>query len=111
MATTLINPDGRTRGTGIKITDKEVNTAVLENGKPLILRTEILSRPTLAGYLPVKNAEGEVVGMISSLKPQQEIIALANATNRLTLLTVAILMLVLAIPIYLVTRRLSSETI
>lgn len=108
-ATTLLNPDGRTRSAGIKITDQEVISAVLGKGEEMVLRTKILARPAIAAYLPVKNADGKIIGMISSVKPQQEVLALANAANRLTLATVVILMLVLVLPIYLITKKLSDE--
>ncbi len=109
VATTLLNPDGRSRSTGIKIIDSEVKSAVLAGGQEIVLRTEISSRQVLASYTPVKNSEGKIIGMLSSVKPQQEILNLANATNRLTLVTVAVLMLILAFPIYLATKRLSGE--
>lgn len=108
-ATTLLNSDGRTRGTGITLTDETVRSLVLGKGEETVVRTEILSRPALASYLPIKNADGNIIGMISSIKPQQEILALANATNRLTLISVVILMLILALPIYLITKRLSDD--
>lgn len=111
VATTLLSPDGRTRGTGIILTDEIVRSVVLENGEETVVRTEILSHPALASYIPIKNTAGEVVGMISSVKPQKEILALANATNQLTLATVAVLMLILAFPIYLVTRRLVGDEV
>lgn len=109
VATTLFNPDRRTRSVGVKQTDRRVEEAVLARGEPIVLRTEILSRPFLASYLPIINADQKVVGMISSAKPQQEILTLLNATNRLTLFTVVILMLVLALPTYFVTKRLLGE--
>jgi sensor histidine kinase regulating citrate/malate metabolism len=109
VATTLLNPDGRTRSTGSKVVDLQVKENVLTQGQEITLRTEILSRPALASYLPLKNSEEKIIGMISSLKPQQEILALANAVNRLTLVTVAVLMLLSVLPIYLFTRRLSLE--
>jgi len=109
VATTALNPDGRTRSVGLKQIDKNVTSAVLEEGKEVALRTTILSRPYLASYLPIKNADGKVVGMISAAKSQQEILETAQATNRLTLLTVMIIMLILITPIYFITRRLSKE--
>ena len=111
VSTTLLGPDGRTRGLGVKITDLAIISNVLGKGEALTLRTEILSRPALASYLPLKNADGKIVGMVSSVKPQQEILALANATNRLTLVTVVILMLILAFPIYLLTKRLTEDIV
>ena len=110
VATTLFNPDGRTRSVGVKITDTEVLSSVLEKGEGLTLRTEILSRPALASYLPIKNNQGDIVGALSSVKPQREILDLVNAVNQLTLVTVAILMLIFAVPIYFITRRLSEPT-
>lgn len=111
VATTLLNQDGKTRSVGVKITDNKVISSVLEKGNEIVLRTEILSRPALASYIPIRNAEGSIVGMLSAVKPQQEILSLAGATNRLTLMTIAILMFVLILPIYLITKKLTDENI
>lgn len=111
VATTALNPDGRTRSVGIKQVDAEVASTVLESGNELTLRTVILSRPYLASYLPIRNADGEVVGMISAAKSQHEILETAQATNRLTLIAVMVIMLILITPIYFITRRLSEETV
>ena len=47
-------------------------------------------------------------GMISAAKPQQDILDVENSTNRLTLITVIVIMLVLSWPIYAFTRRLTE---
>jgi sensor histidine kinase regulating citrate/malate metabolism len=73
------------------------------------LRTSIFSRPYLASYLPIKNADGNIVGMLSAAKAQNEILETAQQTNRLTLAAVVIIMIIMVMPIYLVTRRLSGE--
>ncbi len=109
VATTVFNPDGKTRSVGIKQTDSLVTQAVLEESKDITLSTIILSRPFLASYLPVRNADGQVVGMMSASKSQQEILETANATNRLTLIIVIVIMLALILPIYFITRRLGEE--
>jgi len=109
VATTTINPDGRTRSTGIKLANNEVINTVLRNSQPATERVEIISRSFLASYLPIINADGETVGMISAAKPQQELLETANATNRLTFITVGIIVLILIVPIYMVTRRLERE--
>ena len=109
VATTAFNPDGKTRSVGIKQTDVLVTQTVLEKGQDITLSTTILSRPYLASYLPIRNTEGNIVGMISAAKPQQEILETANTTNRLTLIVVVIIMLTLTLPIYFITRRLSEE--
>jgi hypothetical protein len=109
VATTILNSDGRTRGVGIKETDQAVKESVLAEGSGITLQSQILSRPFLASYLPLRDGDGKIVGMISSSKPQQEILELANATNRLTFVTVAILMLLLIAPMYFVIKRLIGE--
>jgi len=109
VATTILNPDGRTRSIDIKQVDSRVSQTVLKEGGNITLRTEILSRPFLASYLPLKNSDGEIVGMISAARSQREILEIAQATNRLTLVVVMIIMLTLITPIYLLTRRLSRE--
>ena len=109
VATTALNPDGRTRSIGIKQVDPRVLDSVLKDGKETVLRTTILSRPFLASYLPLKNAGGETVGMLSAAQPQREILEAAQTTNLLTIIVVMIIMLKLITPIYLITRRLSQE--
>lgn len=109
VATTLFNPDGRTRSVGIKQTDEQVLKSVLENGNGLTLRTSMLSRPFVASYLPLTDADGNTVGMLAALKPQAEILETAQATNRITLIVVMVIMLILIVPIYGITKRLSAE--
>lgn len=109
VATTILNQDGRTRSVGIKETNKEVLEAVFNGGEEMSARVLFLSRPFLASYLPLKDEDGKIVGVLSSAKPQQEIQDIANATNRLTLLTVILLTLILILPIYFLTKRLSGE--
>lgn len=107
-ATTVLNPDGRTRNTGIKITDTNIIEQVSKKGEPLTVRTVVTARPFLASYLPIKDLNGQFAGMLSAAKPEKEIVALVDATNRLTFVTVALLMLILSAPIYFITKRLSS---
>ena len=111
VANTALNVDGRSRIIGIRLADTAVADAVLSRGEAITVRTEILSRPFLASYLPITNGDNAIVGMLSAAKPQQDILELANATNRLTLATVIILLLILSTPIYFLTRRLISAEI
>lgn len=108
-ATTIRSVDGRTRSTGIRETDAEVRNAVLARGEGMVKEIFILSRPYLASFLPLRDADGKIAGMVSSAAPEQDMVALVNATNRMTLVSVMVLMLVLMLPMYLLTKRLSSE--
>lgn len=111
VATTALAADGRTRLSGIALADEGVVTAVLGKGDGVTTQVLLRGEQFLASYLPIKNGEGKIVGMLSASKPQQEIIALANATNRLTLISVITLLLVLALPLYALTRRLLGEAL
>lgn len=109
VATTALARDARTRLSGIMLDDEAVRTAVLERGESAAARVELRGEQFLASYLPVKDGNGRIIGMFSASKPQQEIIALADATNRLTLVAVISLLLVFALPLYMITRRLLGE--
>lgn len=109
IAATAFAEDNRTRLTGLTVGDSKIEDSVLLNGKSMMAQTDFYGQPFLASYLPLTNGDDKIVGMISASKPQQDILDIANATNRLTLITVIFIMLVLAYPIYLFTRRLTKE--
>ena len=110
-AATALAADGRTRLTGFAITDGSVKAMVLQNGKTATSRAVLYGEPYRTSYLPLINGDDKIIGMLSAGKPEQDILDIANATNRLTLITVICIMLLLAWPIYSITKRLASETI
>ena len=109
VAATAFALDGRTRLTGLRLTDDKVGNSVLKDGQSMTAQTDFYGQPFLASYLPLTSGDDKIVGMLSAAKPQQDILDIVNATNRLTLITVILIMLVLAYPIYVFTRRLTSE--
>ncbi len=108
VAATAFAQDGRTRVVGT-VAPADIKSAVITNGQPASGEANLYGRPFRASYLPLQNADGKVVGMISSAKPEQDILDIANATNRLTLITIVIIMLILAYPMYAFTKRLTTE--
>ena len=111
VATTALGEDGRSRLSGIAVDDPSVREAGVERGGAATARVELRGEEFLASYLPIISGDGKIVGMFSASKSQQEIIALANATNRLTLVAVMSLLLILALPFYFLTRRLLGDEI
>jgi len=109
VASTTFKPDGKTRLSGIREVEKKVLDTVLLEGNPYTLRTQVLSQLFLASYFPIRDADNKIVGMISSEKPQQEIVDIINRTNRLTFASIIIIMLALVVPAYVLTRRLARE--
>lgn len=108
-ATTLFSPDGRRRLIGMQETDKTVLEKVFKEGSSVAGRTVINSRPAIAAFLPIKNAGGETVGMIASSRYEQEVFKTAESTNHITLLITVIIMVILTLPIYFITKRLGEE--
>jgi hypothetical protein len=109
VAATAFAADGRTRLTGIALQDAEVREKVLQGGESITVRTVLRGQSYRTSYLPLTNGDDKIVGMLSAAKSEQDILDIENSTNRLTLITVVLIMLVLAWPIYLFTRRLTEE--
>ncbi len=109
VAATALAEDGRTRLTGVALSDAEIEKAVIKDGNTITARTELYGEPFHASYLPLANGDGKIVGMISAAKPEQDILDIANSTNRLTLFTVLLITLLSAFPIYFLTKRLGGE--
>ncbi len=86
-----------------------VEQTVLQDGQPASAQASIYGKPFRASYLPLRNSDDKIIGMISAAKPEQDILDIANSTNRLTLITIILIMLVLTYPIYLFTKRLTTE--
>ena len=58
-----------------------------------------------SSYAPLLNSDDKIVGIISVSKPQQDIVNIANTTNRLTLITVLLIIVILSLPIYLLSKK------
>ena len=108
VATTIFNPDQRTRSVGITETDKDIIDSVIVRKVSITTSFQVSSKYYLAAYMPIID-DGQAVGMISAAKAQSGIINTITQANRLTLITVIILMLILSLPIYFITRRLGQE--
>lgn len=109
IAGTALGIDGRTRLVGDKIINPDITNAVLVAGKSFTGSTEIFGNLFQTSYLPIVNGDDKIVGMISAGKPQQDIVSVANATNRLTLTTVLVILLVLIFPIYFISKKISGK--
>lgn len=96
---TAFAADGTERLIGVKV-EGEIRKDVLGEGKSALSEVTMYGEPFQASYAPLRNEDGKVVGMLSAAKRQQEIINVANATNRLTLITVLLIILILFVPVY-----------
>jgi methyl-accepting chemotaxis protein len=65
---------------GAKETKKEVKEKVLIKGEMYSLENNWLNRSFLSVYSPIKNVEGNVIGMVFVGRPQSEVLDLASRT-------------------------------
>jgi hypothetical protein len=109
VAGTALSTDGRTRLVGNIIDNPDIKSSVLSNGISFTGSIDIFGTQFQASYLPLLNGDDKIVGMISVAKQQQDIVNVANATNRLTLTTVLLILLVLIFPIYFMSKKIAKD--
>ena len=109
IAGSALGIDGRSRLSGNKIDDSVIYKTVLSEGKNFTGSIEINGARFHSSYMPLINGDDKIVGMIASAKPEQDIVNVADATNRLTLLTVLGILLILVFPIYFISKRISNN--
>jgi len=108
-ATTFVSPDGTSREVGVKQNDPAVTHTVLKDGKLFKGEINVLNRPSLAVYAPLKDADNNVVGMLFIGQPQVSILLSAGHSVELTFLVAVILMVASIVPAYLIARHLSRQ--
>ena len=109
VATTEFERDGRTRSVNLVESDPAVLEAVFAQNKSITITSTSLTHSVIASYLPLHNTSGDVVGMLEASRSERSISETMNMTNRYTLIIVVVIMLILSIPLYLITRRLGGE--
>ncbi|QIQ87400.1 methyl-accepting chemotaxis protein [Erythrobacter sp.] len=79
ITTNVQKADG-SRAVGTRLTSPEVRDAVLVRGVPFRGEADILGVPHFTAYDPIKDASGEVIGVLYSGIPKAEFLAGVNAT-------------------------------
>jgi hypothetical protein len=105
-ASTIVGLDGRTRISGTNLSDRFISDNVLKSGKAITLSHDIVSRPFVSSYVPLRNINDEIAGMLSVSRSQREMFEIASTTNMLTLISVIVIMALLAIPIFRFSKKL-----
>lgn len=108
-ATTTYVADGKSRWVGLKEQNQDVKRTVLEKGEVYSGSLEILNRPYLAVYRPLKDVDNEVVGMILIGQPQTNLLDVANKSLQKTF-QIAVMMLILSVvPAYFVSKYIVRQ--
>jgi len=69
---TSIRDENGNRANGVKCADAHAADAVLNRGETVIVQNEIFGEPSMTAYWPVREIDGEIVGMWAIAKPLAE---------------------------------------
>ncbi|MDB5185700.1 MAG: hypothetical protein JWL85_223 [Candidatus Saccharibacteria bacterium] len=108
-STTLVAPDGRSRWIGAKETNSAVRQTVLERGQTYTGSLFILNRAYLVAYLPLKDANNTVIGMVSIAQPRITLLSTVAQTVQLTFILVIFLILLMVLPALWMARRIANQ--
>lgn len=108
-ATTFTAPDGVSRWVGIKEDDESINKEVLSEGKNFTGGVNILNVPYIASFSPLKDVDGNPVGMLFTGRPQVSILQTGARSLELTFIVTAILLMISLFPAYFVSRYISGQ--
>ena len=85
ITTNVTKPDG-TRAIGTRLTDPVVRDAVLVRGVPYRGEADILGVPHFTAYDPIRDADGQVIGVLYSGIPKKDFLASVAETSWLVAL-------------------------
>lgn len=108
-ASTVTSSNGKSRLNGIKEERAAIKTNVLVNGESYTGSATLLGVPYYGAYLPLKDADGNPVGMLLVAKPQVAVLQTAGRSIELTFLLTAVLLAFSIIPAYLIARYLARQ--
>lgn len=108
-ATTLAAPDGKTRSTGLVLSERRIMDEVLKGGKPYAGTLRLQNREELGAFLPLKDVDNVTLGMLMVSQPQSAILQTAGRSIELTFLLTCLLILFSVVPIYWVTKVIEKQ--
>lgn len=108
-ATTLVAPDGTSRSVGAKETSQNVLDTTIKQGKTWHGSLGVSNQTYLAVYLPLKDVDNTVVGMLFVGQPQDTLMQSAGAAIKLTFASAVVWLLLIMFPIYLVSKLINRQ--
>lgn len=109
IATTFLAGDGETRAVGTFETNQSVIQKVLKDGEGYFIAETILGRPFYGNYLPIKAADGEIVGMLFVGEPQDSLVSTVTHTVDVTVLGSLIVFAISLLPVYYIARQIERN--
>lgn len=108
-ATTVAWADGKTRSVGVKIKDAALLDTVLTHGQDYQGNIALQNRSLLAVFVPLKDADGAVQGILMVSEPQNAILRTAGRSIELTFVLTSLLLAVSIFPLYMVVRAITRQ--
>ncbi len=108
-ATTLVSADGKTRLLGIKESNPNIDSQVLQNGASFTGALDILNTPFFVAVLPLKDIDNSPVGMLFVGKPQIGVLQTASRSIEYTFIIALVLMCLSVLPSFYLSKYLSSQ--
>lgn len=108
-ATTLVGPDGTSRSIGSKETNAKILDTTLTHATIWRGAQSVSNQAYLSVYLPLKDVDNTVVGMLFVGQPQDTVLHSAQAAVKLTLISAVLWLIVIMFPIYFISRLISRE--
>ena len=109
VATTFTAPDGKSRFVGTKESNQKILATVFEKGEKYLGPAQIFNQPFYTVYMPLKNADDQIIGMMFVGKPQTELFQVAEHSIQLTFLGSVLLMMLSAVPAYYAARYIREN--
>lgn len=104
-ATTFTADNGTQRMVGTLEEDKDVIEQVLKNGETYQGGTKVFNVEYLSVYSPLKDDDGNIIGMIFVGEPSKVLFAIAQESTQTTLKIMSLLILLSLIPTYFFVKR------
>ena len=108
-ATSIILPDNKTRPVGIKLDELQVLNKVLGKGESYIGVSEVLNTKYFSAFYPLSDIDNIPVGMLFAGETQLGVLKAASKSVEFTFLVTAMMIVLSIIPVYLISKYLSSQ--
>ncbi len=111
VATTFMTEDGLNRLTGTVENNEEIIDKVLKKGEIYGGVVDIFNVEHLAIYVPLRDSDENIIGMIFVGEPSEVLIAVANSSVQTTLKIITLLIFFFMIPIYFIIKKIAERQI
>lgn len=108
-ASTLMTPDNKSRLIGLKEEHTAIKSTVLTRGESYTGSVTLSGQPYFGAYLPLKDVDGNPVGMLFVGRPQIGVLQTAGHSIELTFLLAAALLVLAIVPAYFIAAYISSQ--